>query len=106
MSTFIEGLFDMTRDLKSYKSLLRDFLIEVLEFGGDEDAPSAFAAAAGAVPGVSSSAAHPGTDDGDLYAEERTAAAAAQAAADAARRAAVPGLLNPYQQVAADDDEL
>lgn len=77
----MDGLFDMTRDLKAYKTLLRDFLIEVLEFGGEEDV------------------------SGGLYAEERADAAAEAAQMDAARRAAVPGLLNPYQ-AAADDDDL
>ena len=29
-STFVDGLFDMNRDLKAYKHHLRDFLIQVL----------------------------------------------------------------------------
>jgi hypothetical protein len=30
VQSFVDGLFDMTRDLKAYKAHLRDFLVEVL----------------------------------------------------------------------------
>lgn len=76
VQVFVDGLFDMSRDLKAYKHHLRDFLIQVLEFKGDEGGVEA------------------------LFAEEQ----AAKAAEDMERRKAVPGLLNPYEKDM--DDEL
>lgn len=68
--TFVEGLCDMSRDIGDYKTLVRDFLIEILEFHSDENADL-------------------------LYAEEAAAAAEEEKKADMARRQAVPGLLRP-----------
>jgi hypothetical protein len=84
VAAFVDGLFDVNRDLKAYKTLLRDFLVDVLELRGVEE--------------------EDGTGAGGLYAEERAAAAAAAAAAQLQRQAAVPGLLTPYQMGAQDDD--
>jgi len=78
VAAFVEGLFDMTRDPKAIKQHLRDFLLRVQEFKGDE-ADSFFAA------------------------EERSEAAAAAAAAEEARRKAVPGLMNPYAPAGHED---
>ncbi len=75
VQSFVDGLFDMSRDLKAYKHHLRDFLVQVLEFGSDEGGAEA------------------------LYNEEK----AEKAAEDLERRKAVPGLLNPYQQEDMDD---
>ena len=68
--------------MQAYKTHLRDFLIEVLEFKSKDEG-------------------------GDLYAEERAAAARAEEA----RRLAVPGLANPYAVLSdayktLDDDDL
>lgn len=76
VDSFVVGLFDMSRDLTAYKTLIRDFLIELLEFKGDDNAQL-------------------------LYSEE---AALAQEE-DLKRRMAVPGLVKPAE-VAADDDDL
>ena len=73
---FVDGLFDMTRDLKSYKAHLRDFLIAVLEFK---------------------------VEDAELFGEEKADAAATAAAAERDRRRAVPGLLNPYEAEGMED---
>lgn len=87
VAAFVEGLFDTTRDLKSIKQHLRDFLLTVQEFN---------------------KAAGGGGDDGDAFfaAEEKSEAAAAAAAAEEARRKAVPGLMNPYQAAGDDMDDL
>ena len=82
VDNFVEGLFDLSKDVKSYKAHLRDFLIQVLEFRSDE----------GGVEG--------------LFAEEQ----ALKAAEDKERRMNVPGLEQPridsdYPLELQDDDE-
>jgi exportin-1 len=42
---FIDGLFNTGHELKAYKTLLRDFLVQVLEFGEEEGGASGEAAA-------------------------------------------------------------
>lgn len=74
VQSFVSGLFDMGRDLKAFKTHLRDFLIQVLEFKSGDGADS-------------------------LFAEEHAAAQKE----DLERRKAVPGLLNPYQQQEMDE---
>lgn len=79
VSSFVEGLFDMTRDVKAVKQHLRDFLLLVLEFKGEND-------------------------EAELFAEEKSEAQRQAQAAEMERRRAIPGLLNPYQRDAGEDD--
>lgn len=92
----INGLFDGitngdTKDVGWYKSLLRDFLLKVLEFGDDD--PSDSVSQLGSAAGNS------------LYAEERSRAVAAAAQQELERRRLVPGLLGPYAKRGDDDDD-
>ena len=79
VASFVEGLFDMTRDVKAVKQHLRDFLLLVLEFKGE-------------------------SDEAELFAEEKSEAQRQAQAAEMERRRAIPGLLNPYQAGGLDDD--
>ena len=70
--TFVTGLFDLSMDVAAYKQHLRDFLVALKEFSGDDDVQQ-------------------------LFDEESAATASAAAAEEASRRQAVPGILNPYE---------
>jgi len=75
----VDGLFDMTKDAKMYKSHQRDFLVTIMELTGEEGAQ-------------------------ELYAEEVALERARAEQVEASRRAAIPGLLNPYSAQLNDDD--
>jgi len=75
---FVVGLFDLRMDLPTFKTHLRDFLIQLKEFSEGNNQ--------------------------DLYAEERGAAAAETAARMQAARMAVPGIVNPHDRPMDDDD--
>jgi len=68
---FVTGLFDLNKDLVAFKNHLRDFLVQLKEFSGDND---------------------------DLYLEEKEATAAAAKAEATKRAQAIPGLLPPSEQ--------
>ncbi|KAL9613997.1 MAG: hypothetical protein Q9167_001477 [Letrouitia subvulpina] len=74
---FIEGLFSLNQDLPKFKLNLRDFLIQLKEFSGD---------------------------NADLYAEDREEAQKAANAAERERASKVGGLLKPAD--IDQDDEL
>ena len=74
---FIEGLFTLNQDLPKFKLSLRDFLIQLKEFSGD---------------------------NADLYAEDREEAQKAANAAERERASKVGGLLKPAE--IDQDDEL
>lgn len=74
---FIEGLFTLNQDLPKFKLNLRDFLIQLKEFSGD---------------------------NADLYAEDREEAQKAANAAERERASKVGGLLKPAD--IDQDDEL
>jgi len=80
VNAFLDGLFDISRDAKAYKSHLRDFLVTIMELTGEEGAQ-------------------------ELYAEELAAEKLRAARMEEARRATVPGLLNPYSEAIQDDDD-
>jgi len=71
VTTFIEGMLDLKMDLPTFKTHLRDFLIQLKEFSGD--------------------------DNSGLYSEETEAAAQRQKEELEARRNAVPGMLKPSE---------
>mmetsp|Transcript_11133 Transcript_11133/g.38765 ORF Transcript_11133/g.38765 Transcript_11133/m.38765 type:complete len:1104 (-) Transcript_11133:194-3505(-) len=79
VEAFVEGLCDLSRDVGDYKTLVRDFLIEILEFRADDNLDL-------------------------LYAEEAETAAAEADKAELERAQAVPGLLRPADMD--DDDDL
>ncbi len=64
------GLFDPNKDLAAFKVHLRDFLVQLKEFTGDNE---------------------------ELYLEEKEAASAAAQAAEQKRAASIPGLLPQIQ---------
>uniref|UniRef100_A0A7S3KVF6 Importin N-terminal domain-containing protein n=1 Tax=Amphora coffeiformis TaxID=265554 RepID=A0A7S3KVF6_9STRA len=68
---FVEGMFDTTMDLPTFKTHLRDFLIELKEFSSE--------------------------DNSALYAEEQEKAAQERQQAIMAQRSAVPGMLKPSE---------
>lgn len=68
VSKFVEGMFDTRMDLTTFKTHLRDFLIELKEFSDDTSA---------------------------LYSEEQEKAAKEREQAILAQRQAVPGLMKP-----------
>ncbi|KAL8944857.1 MAG: hypothetical protein Q9216_000147 [Gyalolechia sp. 2 TL-2023] len=74
---FVDGLFALNQDLPKFKVNLRDFLIQLKEFSGD---------------------------NADLYAEDREEAQKAASAAERERAAKVGGLLKPAE--IDQDDEL
>lgn len=68
---FVEGMFDTTMDLPTFKMHLRDFLIELKEFSSE--------------------------DNTALYTEEQEKAAQERQQAIMAQRSAVPGMLKPSE---------
>ncbi|KAF1955592.1 hypothetical protein CC80DRAFT_87578 [Byssothecium circinans] len=76
IATFIDGLFATNSDLNRFKVILRDFLISLKEFSGD---------------------------NAELFAEERDAAATKAKEEERSRAMKVGGLLKPSEM---DDDEL
>ena len=68
---FVEGMFDTTMDLPTFKTHLRDFLIELKEFSSE--------------------------DNSALYVEEQEKAAQERQQAIMAQRSAVPGMLKPSE---------
>jgi len=64
----VDGLFEHCRDQAAFKQHLRDFLVQLREFGGGEE----------------------------LYLEEREAEQARKAAEIQKRQEAVPGIINPH----------
>jgi exportin-1 len=82
--TFVQGLFDVSMDVATFKQHLRDFLVQLKEFSGGAD-------------GDGGGADGGGDGNAGLYDEEVAHQRAGAAAADQARRAAVPGILNPYE---------
>jgi len=75
---FVVGLFDLRMDLPTFKTHLRDFLIQLKEFSEQNNQ--------------------------DLYSEERAAQQVAVAEQQNAARLAVPGLVNPHDRPMDDDD--
>lgn len=71
VAKFVEGMFDTTMDLPTFKTHLRDFLIELKEFSSE--------------------------DNSALYAEEQEKAAQERQQAIMAQRSAVPGMLKPSE---------
>jgi exportin-1 len=71
VAKFVEGMFDTTMDLATFKTHLRDFLIELKEFSSE--------------------------DNSALYTEEQERAAQEQQQAIMAQRSAVPGMLKPSE---------
>lgn len=71
---FVVGLFDPTKDLAAFKIHLRDFLVQLKEFAGEND---------------------------ELFLEEKEATLAAEKAAEKQRLASVPGLL-PQNEIPDD----
>ncbi|CAG0898508.1 unnamed protein product [Cyprideis torosa] len=71
IKVFVKGLFDLDHDLSLFKEHLRDFLVQIKEYTGE--------------------------DDSDLFLEEREAAL--KAALEEKRRSqmSVPGILNPHE---------
>lgn len=76
VSKFVHGMFDLKMDLPTFKTHLRDFLIQLKEFSVE--------------------------DNSGLYGEEREAQKRQQVAAQEAHRSAVPGLLKPSEII--DED--
>ena len=76
VSTFLDGLFDLKMDLARFKTLLRDFLIQLKEFSVE--------------------------DNSGLYSEETEYEVRQREASERAQRSAVPGLLKPSEII--DDD--
>ena len=68
---FVEGLFALNNDLIKFKLNLRDFLIQLKEFSGDDNA--------------------------ELFAEDRELALEAQKKAERERAARVGGLMKPSE---------
>lgn len=75
--SFVESLFNLNTDISKFKLLLRDFLIQLKEFSGD---------------------------NAELFAEDREDALQAANAAERAEKAKVGGLLKPADLD--QDDEL
>ena len=68
---FVTGLFSLTGDLNAFKGKLRDFLIQLKEFSGEDNA--------------------------ELFTEETEAAMATRRQQDMQQKKAVPGILNPHE---------
>jgi exportin-1 len=77
IARFVEGLFDVSKDLNMFKELLRDFLITVKEFESE--------------------------DNSELYLEEAEARLEISRQEQMLYRASVPGLLKP-DEVEVDPD--
>ena len=71
VSKFVEGMFDTRMDLATFKTHLRDFLIELKEFSAE--------------------------DNSALFVEEQEKAAREREQAIRAQRSAVPGMLKPSE---------
>lgn len=69
---FVIGCFDMSKDLPTFKKHLRDFLVNVKEFAGEDNA--------------------------DLFLEESLAKTQLQQQEELSARLAVPGLVNPHER--------
>ena len=78
--TCVNGFFAINSDEATYRTHLRDFLIQLKEFGD-------------------------GDDNKDLYADDNDANKEARAQVIQQQRAAVPGVLNP-NDIDDDDDDL
>lgn len=76
ISTFVDGMFDLNMDLTTFKTHLRDFLIQLKEFSAE--------------------------DNSGLFGEELDAQERQQLEAREAHRSAVPGLLKPSEII--DED--
>ena len=76
VSTFLDGMFDLKLDLQSFKTLLRDFLIQLKEFSLE--------------------------DNTGLYNEEKELELRQKEERERAQRSAVPGILKPSEII--DDD--
>jgi exportin-1 len=76
VSTFVDGMFDLNMDLTTFKTHLRDFLIQLKEFSAE--------------------------DNSGLFGEEQDAQERQQLEAREAHRSAVPGLLKPSEII--DED--
>lgn len=72
VADFVTGCFDMSKDLPSFKNHLRDVLVRMKEFAGE--------------------------DNTDLYREERLEQSQMDERQALAARLAVPGLVNPNEQ--------
>ncbi|ORY88611.1 CRM1 C terminal-domain-containing protein [Leucosporidium creatinivorum] len=81
VNAFVTALREQNNDPVKFKVTLRDFLISLREFQGEDGA------------------------DAELFADEKEAAAAAKAQEQRERAVAVPGLLKPSETMA-DDEEL
>ena len=77
---FVVGCFDLRMDLPSFKTHLRDFLVQLKEFSAENNQ--------------------------DLYSEEQQQQQQMAAAAAEAQRLAVPGLVNPNDRPMDDDEDL
>ena len=75
VSSFVEGMFDVKMDLPTFKTHLRDFLIELKEFSAE--------------------------DNSALFSEEHETAMREQQQVIMAQRSAIPGILKPSE---IDDD--
>ena len=71
VSKFVDGMFDIKMDLSTFKTHLRDFLIELKEFNAE--------------------------DNSALYSEEEDAERQRRELAMRAERSAVPGMLKPSE---------
>ncbi|GMF52277.1 unnamed protein product [Phytophthora fragariaefolia] len=69
---FVVGCFDMSKDLPTFKKHLRDFLVNIKEFAGEDNA--------------------------ELFLEENLARTQLQEKQDMAAKLAVPGLVNPNER--------
>jgi len=69
--SYVMGLFELNKDPAAFKIHLRDFLVQLKEFSGDNE---------------------------DLYLEEKEAALSAAREAEAKRAKSIPGLVPPNQQ--------
>ncbi|RLN65002.1 hypothetical protein BBJ28_00010896 [Nothophytophthora sp. Chile5] len=69
---FVIGCFDMSKDLPTFKKHLRDFLVNIKEFAGEDNA--------------------------ELFLEENLARTQLQEKQDLAAKLAVPGLVNPNER--------
>ena len=78
IKAFIEGLFTLNNQYDKFKLNVRDFLIQLKEFSGD---------------------------NAELYADDKAAELEAAKAAERERASKVGGLLKPAE-LAEDDDEL
>lgn len=75
---FVQGLFTLNQDLPKFKLNLRDFLINIKEFAGE--------------------------DDVELFQEDRDSEIQSRLQAERAKAMQVPGLLKPSERE--DDEEL